>query len=45
MAKKKKEKGIFDGVRKPTPPPSKRYKTDKNKPDRKKKHKGEDNEE
>lgn len=42
MAKKKKEKGIFEGVRKPTAPPSQRHNTDKRK--RKPKHKGQENE-
>lgn len=44
MPKKKKEKGIFDGIRKPSPPPSKKHKTRKGELDRKKKHKGEDDE-
>ena len=37
--KKKKEKGIFDGIRKPLAPPSKKHKTRKGGLDRKKKHK------
>jgi hypothetical protein len=43
--KKKKEKGIFDGIRKPTAPPSQRMKTRKRELDRKKKHKGKDEKE
>ena len=37
MAKKKKDKTIFDGIRKPTAPPSKRHKSDKDKPPKHKK--------
>lgn len=45
MAKKKKEENqIFKGIRKPLPPPSKKYKTRKGELDRKKKHKGREDE-
>ena len=37
MAKKKKEKSIYEGIRKPTAPPSQRHETDKRK--KKPKHK------
>jgi hypothetical protein len=37
--KEKKKKGIFDGIRKPTAPPSKRHDSDKRKKDAKPKHK------
>lgn len=41
MAKKKKEDNeIFNGIRKQTAPPSKKFKTNKGKLDRKQKHKG-----
>lgn len=41
MKKKKKKNLIFEGIRKKTPPPSKKFKTDKNVLPRKKKHKQE----
>lgn len=43
--KQKKENQIFEGIRKLTAPPSKRFKTRKAELDRKKKHKGKDIEE
>jgi len=42
--KKKKDKGIFEGIRKPTAKPSQKFKTRKDELDRKKKHKGEQDE-
>lgn len=41
MKKKKKKNLIFEGIRKKTAPPSKRFKTEKDVIDRKKKHKQE----
>ncbi len=46
MSKKKKDENeIFNGIRKKTAPPSKRIKTRKGESDRKKKHKGKEEEE
>lgn len=43
MAKKKKEENeIFNGIRKQTAPPSRKFKTNKGQLERKKKHKGKD---
>lgn len=45
MAKKKKDENeIFNGIRKPTAPPSQRMKTRKGEKHRKRKHKGQDDE-
>lgn len=38
--KKKKDKGIFEGIRKPVAKPTQTFKTRKDELDRKKKHKG-----
>lgn len=43
--KKKKDKGIFEGVRKKTAPPTKRFKTKKKEKFRKRKHKGKEDKE
>jgi hypothetical protein len=42
--KKKKEKSIFEGIRKPTVGRGSKFKTRKDELDRKQKHKGKDNE-
>lgn len=44
VSSKKEDKPIFEGIRKPTAPPSQRYKTRKGTLDRKRKHKGKDEE-
>ena len=41
---KKKHKGIFDSIRKPLAPRTRKFKTRKGETDRKKKHKGKDTE-